>query len=120
MEKKPRPDVVPGVSVKVHTGCGNMYVTMTTVDDKPFEVFAALGKAGSCAKCQMEAICRAVSVGLRCGMPVEEYIKQLQHIRCPQPVPFPKEKSSLSCADGLARVMEEHWLGKAKKDKHTG
>ncbi|GAI99966.1 unnamed protein product, partial [marine sediment metagenome] len=97
--KRERPVELSGVSVRKVTGCGNLYVTVTHMEgeEEPFEVFAVLGKAGGCSMAQAEGLCRAISVGLRYGIPVEEFVKQLEGIRCPSPYMWPKEERVLSC-----------------------
>ena len=108
MQKKSRPKVTKGKTVKVPTGCGSMYVTVAYDDDGLFEVFAALGKAGSCAKCVMEGISRVVTLAIRCGVPTDEIVKQLKGLQCPVPNMFPKEDRVLSCPDAIAKVLEEY------------
>jgi len=84
LKKKPRPQTTTGPTIRMETGCGHLYVTVARDDDNElFEVFAHLGKTGGCAACQCEAICRLISLGMRCGVPLEEQIKQLKGIRCP-------------------------------------
>ena len=57
-----RPTSVRGVTERVRTGHGNMYVTITFDDSgKPFEVFTTLGKAGGCDSANLEAVSRLVS-----------------------------------------------------------
>lgn len=111
MNKKPRPKELAGKSVKVRTGCGPMYVTLNSDDEGIFEVFAVLGKAGSCTKCVMEGISRVVTLALRCDVDVKEIVKQLKGLQCPEPVMFPKPERVLSCPDGIAKVLEEHVMG---------
>lgn len=111
IEKKPRPEALGGVTAKVSTGCGNMYVQMNWHEGSLFEVFATLGNAGGCATCQSEAITRSVTLGLRCGLPVLEYMDQLRGIRCPTPLPFPKAKAVLSCPDAIAKVLAKYGCG---------
>lgn len=105
MEKESRPKELPGVTTCVNTGCGKMYVTVTEKDEQPFEVFAYLGKAGSCTKCQCEALTRAVSTSLRYGVPLEEFIDQFTGIICDHPLMFPKKERVLSCPDGIAKAL---------------
>ncbi|MBI2165215.1 MAG: TSCPD domain-containing protein, partial [Chloroflexi bacterium] len=78
-----RPAAVHGVTQRVRTGHGNMYVTVN-FDEKgsPFEVFSALGKAGGCDAGQLEAISRLVSMSLRAGVDAGEIIDQLRGITC--------------------------------------
>jgi len=107
VEKKPRPKVVAGgKTVRVLTGCGNMYVTVNRDEGEVFEVFAALGKAGSCAKCQSEAVTRLITLALRYRVPLEEIVDQLIGLRCPCPVLYPEDEQTLSCPDAIARVLK--------------
>ena len=46
----------------------------------PFEVFAALGKAGSTESAHLEAITRLVTMALRAGVDPNEVIKHLRGI----------------------------------------
>jgi ribonucleoside-diphosphate reductase alpha chain len=78
-----RPREIHGVTERVRTGHGNMYVTIN-FDEKqnPFEVFGTLGKAGGCDSAQLEAISRLVSLALRSGINPEEVFTQLRGITC--------------------------------------
>ncbi|MFQ5875450.1 MAG: adenosylcobalamin-dependent ribonucleoside-diphosphate reductase, partial [Dehalococcoidia bacterium] len=78
-----RPSTVQGVTEKVHTGHGNMYVTINVDEEgRPFEVFTNLGKAGGCDSAQLEAISRLASLVLRSGIEPEEVVDQLRGITC--------------------------------------
>ena len=103
--KQPRPKDLPGKSIRVTTGCGKMYVTVNTLDDKPFEIFATLGKSGGCTKANTEAITRCIATGLRHGVPVEEYIKQLENIQCLSSS-YSDGDEIKSCPDAIARVLK--------------
>ena len=82
LQKKPRPKVTTGPTVRMETGCGHIYITVNRDENGDlFEVFAHLGKTGGCAACQCEALCRQLSLGMRCGVPMEEQTKQLLGIR---------------------------------------
>ena len=107
MEKQPRPKILPGKSVKVKTGCGNLYITLNKNDGELFEVFATLGRSGGCAMAQNEALTRMITLSLRCGVPKEEIIKQLVGIQCPNPVMFPGKERVLSCPDAIAKAIKE-------------
>ncbi len=108
LTKAPRPGVIGGVTAKVITGCGPLYIQMNWCSDKLFEVFATLGKTGGCATSQSEALTRSVTMGLRHGVPLAEYIRQLDGIRCPNPKPFPKEDAVFSCADALSKTLAKY------------
>lgn len=105
--KSPRPRVLGGITVKVVTSCGNMYVQMNWCSGKLFEVFATLGHSGSCASCETEALTRSVTLGLRSGIPCSEYAKELKGIQCPSPMLWPKDARLLSCPDAIGKVIAE-------------
>lgn len=116
---RPRPEVVMGTTTKVSTGCGNLYVTINTDENnKPFEVFTQMGKAGGCAASQLEAIGRLVSLAFRSGVDVKVIIEQLRSIRCPSPS-WEKGCRIFSCADAIARVVERRLLNPSAEAKVT-
>ncbi|MFH1457960.1 MAG: ribonucleotide reductase N-terminal alpha domain-containing protein [Candidatus Omnitrophota bacterium] len=109
---RPRPEVIIGTTTKVATGCGNLYVTINVdEEDRPFELFTQMGKAGGCAASQLEAIGRLVSLGFRSGLEVKSIIEQLRNIRCPSPS-WEKGQRIFSCADAIARVVEKRLVNK--------
>jgi ribonucleoside-diphosphate reductase alpha chain len=78
-----RPRTTQGVTERVRTGHGNMYVTVNfDEEDQPFEVFGTLGKSGGCDSAQLEAISRLVSLALRSGIDPQNVIEQLRGITC--------------------------------------
>src|SRR3990172_3616941 len=104
-EKLSRPKEVKGFTVRAPTGCGKMYVILNSIEGKLFEVFAGLGKSGGCAKCQSEALSRCISLGLRYGIPAEEFANQLQGICCDKPI-WDNGKTIKSCPDALAQIIK--------------
>lgn len=78
-----RPTSVAGVTDRVRSGHGNMYVNITFDENgKPFEVFTNLGKAGGCDSANLEAISRLVSLALRSGILPDEIVEHLRGITC--------------------------------------
>ena len=78
-----RPGAIHGLTERIRTGHGNMYVTINFDEqDHPFEMFTTLGKAGGCDSAQLEAISRLVSLLLRCGVSAGYIIDQLGGITC--------------------------------------
>jgi len=111
-----RSKVTSGVTERVTTGCGYIYVTVNSDEQGICEVFSTLGKAGGCASAQLEAICRLISLALRSGIDVAKVVRQLRGIRCPS-IAWEEGKSILSCADAIASVLEKHTTGYDGKPK---
>ena len=83
LTERRRPPVIKGVTERVRTGHGNMYVTINyDENDDPFEVFIAVGKAGGCDSAQLEGISRLATLALRAGIDPNQVIKHLQGITC--------------------------------------
>ncbi len=102
-----RSKVTSGVTERVTTGCGYIYVTVNADERGICEVFSSLGKAGGCASAQLEATCRLISLALRSGIDVASVVRQLRGIRCPS-IAWEEGKAVLSCADAIASVLEKH------------
>lgn len=103
-----RPDAVPGMTYKIKTGYGTMYVTINHDDQgQPFEIFATIGKAGGFFAEESEAICRLISLSLRSGIAVDTVIEQIRGIRGPMPS-WGKNGQILSVPDAIAQVLAEH------------
>lgn len=101
-----RPSELFGVTRRVYTGRGNLYVTVNMSDDgKPFEIFAALGKAGGNDSAMAEAVSRMVSLTLRSGIDPKASIEQLKGIT---DVPAWNEGELIrSVPDAIANVLEK-------------
>jgi ribonucleoside-diphosphate reductase alpha chain len=115
-EKEPRltprqrPKVTKGITERVNTGCGYIYVTVNFDEHGICEVFSSLGKAGGCASAQLEATSRLISLALRSGIDISSIVKQLRAIRCPS-VSWEQGKLVLSCADAIGSVLEKYING---------
>jgi ribonucleoside-diphosphate reductase alpha chain len=102
-----RPKVTRGITERVNTGCGYIYVTVNFDSQGISEVFSILGKAGGCAAAQLEAISRLTSLALRSGIDVDSIVKHLRGIRCPS-IAWEQGHAILSCADAIASVLEKY------------
>jgi ribonucleoside-diphosphate reductase alpha chain len=76
-----RPASLNGVTNRIRTGRGPLYVTVNVAaDGRPFEMFATLGKAGGNDAAMSEGMSRLASLALRSGVDPEEIVKQLRGI----------------------------------------
>lgn len=110
LEKRSRKKTHNGQTTKITTGCGNLYVTLNEDDDGSLiEVFARLGKSGGCPQCQLEGLTRCITIGIKYGVPMSEYTKQLENINCPSPN-YDGGWHLKSCPDAIAHVLRRYSL----------
>ena len=101
-----RPEITKGITQRLETGCGHMYVTINTDAQGACEVFIQMGKVGGCASAQLEAIARLVSLALRSQIKIESITRQLKGIRCQSPM-WNKGKMITSCGDAVGQALEQ-------------
>lgn len=104
---RPRPELTRGVTRRVRTGCGNLYVTINEDEHGPVEIFSQMGKAGGCAASQSEAISRMVSLALRSHVHPSEIASELKGISCHR-LAWQNGTRILSCADAMGKALEWH------------
>jgi ribonucleoside-diphosphate reductase alpha chain len=102
-----RPVMTRGLTIKIKTGCGNLYVTINEDEKGPCEIFTQMGKAGGCAASQSESVSRMVSLALRSGIEMDSVLKQLSGIRCPSPL-WQNGEMVLSCSDAIAKALRQY------------
>ena len=106
-----RPSELSGVTQRVRTGRGNLYITVNmSKEGYPFEVFATHGKAGGNDAAMAEAVSRMVSLCLRSGIDPKDVTLQLKGI---SDMPAWDEGELIkSVPDAVALVLERVVSGK--------
>ena len=100
-----RPQELLGITSRVRTGRGNLYVTVNMAGNKPFEIFTTHGKAGGNDAAMAEAVSRVASLCLRSGLDPKEVISQLRGIT---DIPAWDEGTLVrSVPDALATVLDK-------------
>ena len=110
------PEIMTCVRVRQLTPFGNMHVKIT-VDaktERELEVFAQLGKGGDVANSDLEAICRLLSLLLRCGGSLDLALKQLDGIGSSLTIPS-RDGRIMSLGDGLAKAISKYLAAKEIK-----
>lgn len=77
VKERPAP-VVFGKTIKDTTPWGSIYITLNLDGKDPFEIFINVGKSGSELKAMTEALSRVISIGLRSGCVLEDFIDTLK------------------------------------------
>jgi ribonucleoside-diphosphate reductase alpha chain len=111
---KQRPDTLEGFTTRIKTGMGQLYVTVTEFDGRPFEVFATIGKSGKSTMAKTEAIGRLISLSLRAGVDVSEIVDQVKGISGEHTI-FQNGGLVLSIPDAIGRILENRYMGEGKK-----
>ncbi len=106
--KEKRPTKLNGFTEKIKTAYGNLYVTVNIKNNKPFEVFAQIGKSGYSTMADTEAICRLISISLRSGVDMSEIIKQLKGIGGSM-TSYSNGVKVVSIPDAIAQVLHRNF-----------
>ena len=109
MKPETRPNQLNGITIKTKTGYGTLYLTINEMNEKPFEVFALIGKPGTSVTAKTEAIGRLVSLILRSGIDVKEVIKQLKGIEGENST-YDGKNLIRSIPDAIAQVLERLYI----------
>ena len=107
-KKRPRPDVLTGVTQRIQTGHGKLYVTINEDSDgRAFELFANIGSSGGFTASFTEALAKIVSTGLRSSVDPEEIASELRGIRSPK-VGWNKGDKTQSIPDAIGLAMTRY------------
>lgn len=107
---KERPGlIVFGKTIKERTPWGSIYVTLNFDGDGPFEVFITFGKSGSELNAMTEALARVISIGLRSGCRLEDFIATLKGLSGKEIWMFDCDEEQVirSLPDAVARLLEK-------------
>ncbi len=111
-----RPQDTLGITKRIRTGLGTLYVTINEDNQGLCEVFTNIGKAGSQAQVESEAISRLISLALRSGIDPFAIIKQLKGIGGPSPV-WENGTKILSTPDAIAKALESYLESKKEGEQ---
>ncbi|MFQ3318926.1 MAG: ribonucleoside-diphosphate reductase alpha chain [Natronomonas sp.] len=114
--KQPRPDVLHGVTQRIDTGYGKLYVNINEDPEtgRPFELFANIGNSGGFTASFTEALAKTISTALRSGVDPEEIADELQGIRSPK-VAWDKGEQINSIPDAIGTAMRRYLDGEVDK-----
>ncbi len=106
--KRPRPDVLHGVTQRIDTGYGKLYVNINEDEaGQPFELFANIGNSGGFTASFTEALAKTISTALRSGVDPREIASELQGIRSPK-VAWDKGEQINSIPDAVGTAMRRY------------
>jgi len=112
-----RPIVTKGVTRRIRTGEGTLYITINEDQDGLCEVFTTIGKAGGNAAAQSEAISRLISLSLRSGISPDAVIKQLKGISGPNPT-WEDGRLILSTPDAIGKALDDYLTHRGNIDQN--
>ncbi|CAN5254426.1 vitamin B12-dependent ribonucleotide reductase [soil metagenome] len=104
-----RPRTLSGVTKKLQTGHGQLYVTMNDDEFGPRECFVVIGKPGGTAAAFSDALGRMISLAMTHGASPEEVHHQLRGIQDGHPAGV-GPNAILSVPDGVAKAIGEHYM----------
>ena len=111
VEKSPRsrPTQTTGVTRRIRTGEGTLYITINEDENGLCEVFTTIGKAGGNAAAQSEAISRLISLSLRSGLDPHAIVRQLKGISGPNPT-WEDGRLILSTPDAIGKALDDYLI----------
>jgi len=115
-QKRSRPDVLHGVTQRIDTGYGKLYVNINEDPEaqRPFELFANIGNSGGFTASFTEALAKTISTALRSGVDPEEIAGELQGIRSPK-VAWDKGEQIQSIPDAIGTALRRYLDGEVDK-----
>lgn len=125
LEDFDRPSKLSARVHKLDTGNGKMYVTVSSYDGKPIEVFLHVGKSGQVVNTFSEALGRVISIALQNNVSIDSIVKTLIGINSDKPTwtrfdeSETKMKQVLSVPDGLAQLLKRFYSNGNRNELDT-
>lgn len=104
-----RPETLPAWVPRLKTGYGTVYLRVSEMDGKPYEMFITVGKGGQGIQALCEPIGKLATELLRNGTPVARIVELLKGIQDDSPMPC-KTGINLSIADAIGQALERRYL----------
>jgi ribonucleotide reductase alpha subunit len=118
-ERRPRPDALNGVTQRIETGYGKMYVTINEDNDgHPFELFANIGHSGGYTNSFTESLAKIVSTAFRSGVSPVEVRDELVGTRSPK-IAYDRGDKIQSIPDAIGTAIDRY-LNENIDSSHTG
>ena len=109
-----RPTQTLGLTRRIKTGEGTLYITINEDEQGLCEVFTTIGKAGGNAAAQSEAISRLISLALRSGVNPQSIVRQLKGISGPNPT-WEDGRLILSTPDAIGKALDDYLHEKSQR-----
>ena len=114
-----RPIITNGVTRRIRTGEGSLYITINEDQEGLCEVFTTIGKAGGNAAAQSEAISRLISLALRSGVNPNSVVRQLKGISGPNPT-WEDGRLILSTPDAIGKALDDYLREREQQQSANG
>ncbi len=101
-----RSETLCGITKRIATPSGTLWATLNLYDQRPFEMFCQIGRAGTDIYAFTESIARLISLALRAGVDPSEIARQLRGIGGSGQVGFGPNKV-LSVPDAIGRMLDQ-------------
>ena len=109
--KRERPSMLTGVTQRLETGYGKMYVTINEDENgEPFEMFVKIGNSGGFTESFTDALGKVLSTALRSGVDPTELRDELKGIRSPK-VSWDSGEQIRSIPDAVGKALERYLAG---------
>ncbi len=110
-EIRNRPDVLHGITQRIDTGYGKLYVNINEgPHGEPFELFANIGNSGGFTNSFTESLGKVISTALRAGVDPEEIVDELRDTRSPK-VDWDRGDRVDSIPDAIGLALERYLDG---------